>query len=328
TKDPCAYYWLTATGDVVIFDLGDQSLGYRTACPSDEGGRLTTGPAWPSGTIGFDSAGAYPAGATPGDTSGCAEVDGPGTESYAASPSDADWMIQQVVGSGLLPPGLPLAAVNGSAYVDGFNPATPDGGRGPGPLAGPAVRPPSSAADTASIDVDANHPGTACYYITTGGSSCSTRPPPAACEHYLHPNHLAIGLSLRWNRPVPLVTQFDSLCGGDPAAVATFGTRNGDDGAAFWTAIFNNDGSGSGWEGAYQAYAWDTGLAAFDPYGNVADTCPGSGLPQSSGQWQYACQEAVTELGPVGPPTPPGDRVRGMRNTYRGAGGEGFTYPL
>lgn len=345
-KDPCAYYWLTPTGDILAFDLGDQSLGYRSACPSDEGGRLTTGGVWPDETIGFDSAGTYPEGARPGDGSGCPGDLPDGREAYTASPSDAVWMIRQVLRSGLLPAGLPLAAVNGSAFLDGFNPAVPTvspgpvgpasvgpGPVGPGPSAGPPappglIPPPPSASTTASIDVDSNQGATACYWLTGGGSSCASQPPPDACERYLHPNHLSVGLALRWNRPVTSVTQFSALCAGDPAAAATFGTRNPADGAAFWTAIFNNDGTGTGAEGVYRAYAWDTGLTAFDPYGNVPSTCPDSGVPESQGQWQFACQEAVSELPGVGPETPPGDGVRGMRNAYAGTTGEGFTYPL
>lgn len=124
------------------------------------------------------------------------------------------------------------------------------------------------------------------------------------------------------------MTQYSAVCSGDPAGAHTFGTRSPADGAAFWTTVFNNDGSGSGWEGAYQAYAWDTGPTAFDPYGNVPSTCPGSGVPESLGQGEYSCQEAVTELQGIGAPTPPGDDVRGMWNTYRDTSGEGFTYPM
>jgi hypothetical protein len=178
------------------------------------------------------------------------------------------------------------------------------------------------------VDDDSNAPATSCYYLTGGGSSCASTAPPGSCEHYLHPNHLSVGLALRWNRPLPQLDLFDSVCAGDPAAAATFGTRNPADGADFFSAVFENDGSGTGSEGVYRAYAWDTGLGAFDPYGAVADTCPGSPGVATVGQWQYACQEAVTELTGPGSPTPPGDLVNGMRNAYRGRSGEGFTYPM
>ena len=320
-KDPCAYYWLTPTGDVVAFNQGDGSLGYRAACPSDMGGRLTSGGNWPNETMGYGSIGAYPAGATIG--AGCPSDLSDGAESYTASPSDAVWMIQQVLSSGLLPPALPLAAVSGSGYLDGFNPGSPSSA-----VPTPTVPSPPSARDSASIDDDSNSPTTSCYYLTAGGSSCTSPAPPGACEHYLHPNHLSVGLALRWNRPLPHLDLFDSVCSGDPAAAATFGTRIPTDGVAFFGSVFENDRSGTGSEGVYRAFAWDTGLGAFDPYGAVADTCPGSAAVADVGQWQYACQEAVTQLSEPGPPTPPGDLVAGMRNTYRGSSGEGFTYPL
>ena len=320
-KDPCAYYWLTPTGDVVVFNQGDGSQGYRAACPADLGGRLTSGGTWPNENMGYGSIGSYPAGATSGN--GCPAGRPDGEEAYTASPSDATWMIQQVLGSGLLPPALPVAAVSGSGYVDGYNPATPSGPAGPG-----TVPAPSSAGDSASIDVDANATSTSCYYLTAGGSSCAAPAPAGACEHYVHPNHLSLGLALRWNRPLPRLDQFMSVCAGDPAAAATFATRVPADGSGFFAAVFENDGSGSGSEGATRAYAWDTGLSAFDPYGAVADTCPGSTAVTSVGQWEYACQEAVTELAGPGPPTPPGDLVAGMANAYRGSSGEGFTYPV
>jgi len=219
--------------------------------------------------------------------------------------------------------------VNGSGYVDGFNPATPATPTGvPMSADDPTVPAPPSAQDSASVDVDAGSGTTGCYYLTSGGSSCAPGAPAGACEHYLHPNHLSVGLALRWNRPIASVDQFDSLCRGDPTTAATFGTQNRSDGDAFWSAIFENDGSGTGSAGAYRAYAWDTGLNAFDPYGAVSDTCPGSAAVASLGQWQYACQESVSELSGRGPPSLPGDRVLGMRNAYTGAGGEGFTYPL
>lgn len=327
-KDPCAYYWLTPTGDVFVFNLGDQSQGYKTACPADLGRRLTDGGTWPDETIGYASIGAYPAGARPGDGTGCANALPTGAEAYAASPSDSDWMIQQVFGSGLLPPGLPLVAVNGSGYLDGYNRAQPTGG---------------------SIDVNANQGATACYYLTGGGSSCGSTAPAGACEHYLHPDHLSVGLDMSENRPVPVIDQFAALCSGDPPAAYTFGTRDPADGAAFWTAIYNNDGSGAGWEGGYRAYAWDGGFSLFDPYGNVPTTCPGSAPISSLGQQQFACQEAVAAVvsapGPGsrrgqgsqpggGPPpgaasTPPGDGIRGMQNVVSDPRtGEGFTYPL
>ena len=320
-KDPCAYYWLSPTGDLVAFNQGDGSLGYRAACPPDMGGRLTSGGIWPDETMGYGSIGTYPAGATTGG--GCASDLPDGTEAYTASPSDAVWMIQQVLDSGLLPPALPVAAVSGTGYLDGLNPASPSGS-----LPSATVPPPPPGPDSASIDVDSNAPGTSCYYLTGGGSSCGSPAPAGACEHYLHPNHLSVGLALRWNRPLPRVDLFDSVCSGDPMAEATFGTRDPADGTAFFAAEFENDGTGTGSEGAYQAYAWDTGLGPFDPYGAVADTCPGSEAVATVGQWQYACQEAVTELSGPGSPTPPGDLVAGMRNAYRGESGEGFTYPL
>ena len=320
-KDPCAYYWLTPTGDLVVFDQGDGSLGYRAACPPDMGGRLTSGGTWPNETMGYGSIGAFPAGATTGR--GCPGDLPDGQEAYTGSASDATWVLQQILASGLLPPALPVAAINGAGYLDGFNPA---------PAAvGPAADPSATAAPvegSGSIDVDSNAPSTSCYYLTAGGSSCAGTSPAGACEHYLHPNHLSVGLALLWNRALPPLDQFDSVCSGDPAAAATFGTRNPSDGSDFFAAVFENDGTGTGSEGAYQAYAWDTGLSPFDPYGPVTDTCPGSAAVSSFGQWQYACQEAVTETGGPGAPTPPGDLVRGMRNAYRGAGGEGFTYPV
>jgi hypothetical protein len=320
-KDPCAYYWLTPTGDVVAFNLGDGSVGYRAACPQNVGGRLTSGGVWPDETMGYDSIGTYPAGATTGN--GCPGDLADGNEAYTGSPSDATWMIQQVFNSGLLPPALPVATVNGAGFLDGLNPAMPDQ-----PASAATVPRPASTADSASIDDDTNSASTACYHLMAGGSTCTTPPPAAACEHYLHPNHLSLGLALRWNRPLPPLDQFFSLCAADPAATVTFGTRDAGDGSAFFSSVFENDGSGTGSEGAYRAYAWDTGLGPFDPYGPVADTCPGSPAVASVGQAEYACQEAVSELGGPGPPSVPGDSVVGMRNAYRNSAGERFTYPI
>ena len=305
-KDPCAYYWRTPTGNVVVFDLGDLSSGFKTPCASDMAGRLRTGPAWPGGANGYESIGSYPPGARPGDTSGCTGSLPGSQEGYGVTPSDAVWAVQQVAASNLVP-GLPVNAVKAAAWVDGYNAVAgaPAGAAGP--------------------DVLSNGSQTGCRHLTSGGGYCGPEPPPAgACDHYAPSPHLAAALALQWNQPLPGTATAVSVCSGNPMAARTFGTTNRSDGIRFWSRVYGYDG-GTGWEAAAVAYAWLMGPRASDPYGPVTDTCPGSLAVARVGQSQFSCQESLT----VGTGTwaPPGDGVQGMSNVYTDPTGEGFTRP-
>ncbi|HET6812132.1 MAG TPA: hypothetical protein VFH50_14100 [Acidimicrobiales bacterium] len=305
-KDPCAYYWLTPTGNVVVFDLGDLSSGFKSPCAYTMGGRLRTGSAWPGGANGYDSIGSYPLGARPGDSSGCTGALPGGQEGYGVTPSDALWAVQQVAGSDLVPR-LPVKAVKAAAWVNGYNPAP----GAPGGAAGP--------------DVLSNDSHAGCGHLTAGGSYCAPQlPPPGPCQYYLPAPHVAAALALQWNQPLPGTPTAVSVCSGDPLAARTFGTTDRSDGIRFWTRVYDYDG-GPGWEAADAAYAWLMGPRGTDPYGPVTDTCPGSHPVAVVGQSQFSCQESLT-VG-TGSPAQPGDGVEGMSNVYTGPTGEGFTRP-
>ena len=312
TKDPCAYYWLTATGDVFVFDLGDQASGYRTACPDELAGRLIDGGPWPEVANGYDSVGDFPSGTRPGNSTACASQPAlfPGQEAYAVSPSDAVWAVQQVAGSSLLPGGLPIGGVASAGWVDGFNLTS------------------ASPPQRAGIDVVSNRPETSCGHITAGGTWCGpVSPPPSACEHYGHATHEALSLALSSNSPLAGVADDVAACGGNPRAGPLFGTRVTTDGLAFWRTVFNYDGTGRGWEVGARAYAWVMGLGGQDPYGNVVDTCVGSVVVARTGQSQWSCQESTVHRAPSGT-TAPGDSVVGMNNTRTDpTTGEGFADP-
>ena len=309
-KDGCAYYWLTPTGDVFAFDLGDGPGGPKNGCPSNEWGRLRTGPAWPGGVSGYDSVGAYPESSRPG-VGNCTTSLPAGQEGYSVSASDAVWAVQAVAASGLLPSSLPVAALASTGWVNGFN---------------PAVDAPHAAA---GIDVESNHPTTSCAYLTGGGSVCPPQPAPAAvCQPYMSSAHAAAALAVQWNDVLPGVAGGVAVCAGDPLATRTFGTTNPADGRRFWTDVFDYDG-GAGWEASALAYGWLTGMGAFDPYGQVTDTCPGSAAVAVGGQSQWSCQESVTSSAGTAPNAPavPGDGVAGMSNRYVDPSGEHFTLP-
>jgi hypothetical protein len=306
-KDGCAYYWLTITGDIFAFNLGDASSGFRAPCPSDLGGRLHSGAPWPMGTNGFDSIGSFPEGTHPEPGGSCTGSLGTGQESYGVTPSDVVWALQQVENSGKLPSGLPLAGVFGAAYVNGFNPAAsaPNGAGGP--------------------DVTSNASSAPCIYLAAGGSTC----PPALsratpCLAYASAGHFATSLALQWNQPLSGVRTGTSVCSGDPLAASTFGTTTRSDGIRFWTRSYDFD-SGVGWEAASRAYGWLTGPGGFDPYGVTTDTCPGSSPMATVGPSEWSCQESVTS-GSGTWWTVPGDGVAGMSNSFTSGSGESLTW--
>lgn len=305
-KDPCAYYWLTGTGDLFVFNLGDMSEGYRAPCASSLNGSLRLGPPWPAGTAGYDSIGDFPEGSAPGQASSCPAALPAGQEAYGLSPSDTIWAIQAVASSVLLPPGLPIASLEGAAFVNGFTPGA------------------SPTDPVGGLDVAANRTSAPCRYLTGKGSTCDSPVPPAPpCSAYVHAGHLAVGLALYRNSPLPGLQGATAVCSGDPLAKSTFGTLSATDGSRFWTQVYDYDG-GSGWEAAPEAYAWISGPGAFDPYGPVTDTCPGSSVVQFLGQTQWSCQESLASNSSGGA-TYPGDAVIGMSNSLQSRDGVGMT---
>lgn len=308
-KDPCAYYWQTPTGDLFVFNLGDGSMGYRSACPADLGGQLRSGAPWPGGSNGYDSTGAYPAGSVPGDGR-CGVSLAAGQESYGVTPSDAVWAAQQVSASALLPSGLPVVALRAASWVDGFNPA------------------PTAPDALGGIDVSASRATTTCAFGMDATTRCPADAPSAvpSCQHYAPAGHWAAGSAAQLNTAVAGVPSAAAVCAGDPLATLTFATGAPSDGLRFWTRVFGDD-STTGWQASSRAYGWMQGVGGFDPYGTVVDTCPGSPAIYALGQSEFSCQESLTGRAP-GTPATPGDGVEGMSNVYTDPSGHGLSRPL
>ncbi len=102
-KDPCAYYWDTPTGDVVIFNLGDLDMPWYQS-------NVNVKPLLPANRPGYLSTG-----------NGQADPNQASTVQYTASPADVVWAIEQLTQYGPtigVIPTIPTGIVAGSGFYN------------------------------------------------------------------------------------------------------------------------------------------------------------------------------------------------------------------
>jgi hypothetical protein len=112
SKDNCAYYWDTPTGDIVVFNLGDMNSMWFS-CP------------------GVRPAGSNFSGSSTCDSNGANISYNSGAEGYSLSPADVTWAVEQLIRSGPsqgIIPNLQLGNIYSDAFVNtNFEPDTWNG---------------------------------------------------------------------------------------------------------------------------------------------------------------------------------------------------------
>lgn len=252
-KDPCAYYWLTPTGDIFVFNLGDLNMGWYNSCPPSL-------PLSPATNGSLTSA----TGCSPNQSN---------TESYALSPADVVWAMEMLTQNGAtlgVLPNLAASGVVGSAYYNAPSQSA------------------SGSSPTNTVQY-AGYSGQQCALNGYFGYSGA----PGSPNGYGHYNHYAVARALYNNTVIAGNYNFGRTCGGDPDTAlglggplstytAMFGIENS--GASFMNAYgwdeernINPDPSswqtcqlGTQYEQLYscaQAFWQKGGASTVSPYG-------------------------------------------------------------
>lgn len=190
SKDPCAYVWRSANGDIVAFNLGDNDQGWF-ACPSaSTGGKgpdaadyVTAGPSELNGSPQCPSTGTTPDGST--------DYLPAGDEGYSLSPADVTWALSQLDGAiGTLLPNLPVHDNVASAFSNTGGGAADSGYQS-------KARPSYNYSN-----------GTDGYYGSSNGETCVAYP------NY---NHYAVQRSLYHDGTPSVNWNWGRICAGDPS---------------------------------------------------------------------------------------------------------------